>query len=238
MSLSMGAFGFCVDCGTIHVLPTTPDAKRAALQLLDLLNETGRVDFMRGNNTPDVIDSRGSVLPFMDPATFMNSQGEEAAKLKGDASVVFPTTLLTEQRGKMMGVMVCEFGNETIALCAFAGAIGGSYHVPGWVPPIGKFSEEWEETQNLVSKISNQMNAIQQQSEHVMIENENENEREPSIETEWNRLREERARISSKSLAILRSHQLVSNFKSLENNGVPECKTLEEIYMETMAERR
>jgi hypothetical protein len=113
---------------------------------------------------------------------------------------VFPTTLLTEQRGRMKCVMVCEFGNETIALCAFAGAIGGSYHVPGWVPPIGKFSEEWEETQNLVSKISNQMNAIQQQSsEHVMIENEN--EREPSIETEWNRFREDRARISSKSLA-------------------------------------
>jgi hypothetical protein len=233
----MGAFGFCVDCGTTHVLPTTPEAKGAALQLLDLLNETGRVDFMRANNTPDVIDSRGGSLRFMDPATFMNSsQGEEAAKLKGDASGVFPTTLLTEQRGKMMGVMVCEFGNETISLCAFAGAIGGSYHVPGWVPPIGKFSEEWEETKELVSTISNQMNAIQQQSEHVMIENEN--EREPSIETEWNRLREERARLSSKGLAILRSHQLVSNFKSLENNGVPECKTLEEIYMETMAERR
>jgi hypothetical protein len=44
---------------------------------------------MRGNNnTPDVIDSRESVLPFMDPVTLMNSQGEEATKPKGDASVV------------------------------------------------------------------------------------------------------------------------------------------------------
>lgn len=271
-TLSMSAFGYCVACGTTHVLPTTTKAKAAALQLLDLMNETGRIDFIRrgggnnNNNSTADNDYSSKLLQFIDPATLISSVNanvnseEDAAKPKGTTStatstsraaelelepVIFPTTLLTEQRGKMMGVMVCEFGNRTVALCAFAGAIAGSYHVPGWVPPIGKLSKEWEETQELVSEMSNQMNTIQQQQQqqsehHVMIENEKERVHvtSASIEHEWNRLREERARLSSVSLAILRSHQLVSNFKMEEENTVPECKTLEEIYMETMVERQ
>jgi hypothetical protein len=85
---------------------------------------------------------------------------------------------------------------------------------------------EWTESQAQVAVLSNQMKEIQQQSEHV----ENDTER-IKLEADWNQLREKRVAVSSSSLAIFRSHQVVNNF-------LGECKTLEQIYMESMDFRR
>jgi hypothetical protein len=218
-ALSMGASGYCVQCGTTHTLPTTPEAKAAALELVRQLEETGRIDFLG-------LDDSDSMI-FLNPATFMDEKKTAEMDTSDDAQTPIPTTLLTGKRGKMMGVLVCEYGNATIVLCAFAGAIAGKYHVPGWVPPIGNMTfPEWTESQAQVGELSNQLKEIQQQSEHV----ENDTER-IKLEADWNRLREKRVEVSSSSLAIFRSHQVVNNF-------LGECKTLEQIYMDSMNFRR
>jgi hypothetical protein len=221
-ALSMGAFGYCVQCGTTHTLPTTPEAKAAALELVHQLEITGRIDFLGLAHD----DSDDDSMTFLNPATFMNEKEiAEMDTVDDDTQTPtgIPTSLLTEKRGKMMGVLVCEYGNATIVLCAFAGAIGGRYHVPGWVPPVGNMTfPEWTESQAQVAAISNQMKEIQKQSEHV----ENDTER-IKLEADWNQLREKRVEVSSSSLAIFRSHQVVNNF-------LGERKTLEQIYMESM----
>jgi hypothetical protein len=226
-ALSMGAFGYCVQCGTTHNLPTTPEAKAAALELVHQLKKTGRIDFL--GLAHDDSDDDSSMI-FLNPSTFMNeTEIAEMGAIDDDAQTPtgIPTSLLTEKRGKMMGVLVCEYGNATIVLCAFAGAIGGRYFVPGWVPPVGNMTfPEWTESQAQVTAISRQMKEIQQQSEHV----ENDTER-IKLEADWNQLREKRVKVSSSSLAIFRSHQVVNNF-------LGECKTLEQIYMESMDFRR
>ena len=219
IALPMAASGYCLQCGTTHTLPTTSQAKAAALELVRRL-ETGRIDdFLGLGDDPD--DS----MIFLDPATFMNEK--ETAETDDDERTPIPTSLLTEKRGKMMGVLVCEYGNATIVLCAFAGAIGGNYNVHGWVPPVDNLTfPEWTESQAQVAVLGNQMKEIQQQSENV----ESDAER-IQLEADWNQLREKRVSVSRSSLAILRSHQTVNNFMG-------ECKTLEQIYMESMDFRR
>jgi hypothetical protein len=217
--LPMGASGYCVQCGTTHTLPTTPEAQAAALELVHQLEETGRIDFLGFDDSESMV--------FLNPATFMNEKESTEMHNSDDAQSPMPTTLLTEKRGKMMGVLVCEYGNATIVLCAFAGAIGGKYFVPGWVPPVGNTTfPEWTESQAQVAELSNQMKEIQQQSENV----ENDTER-IKLEADWNRLREKLVEVSSSSLGIFRSHQVVNNF-------LGDSKTLEQIYMESMNFRR
>jgi hypothetical protein len=116
----MGASGYCIQCGTTHTLPTTPEAKVAALELVHQLEETGRIDFL------GLDDDDSDSMIFLNPATFMNEK--ETAETDDDEQTPIPTSLLTEKRGKMMGVLVCEYGNATVVLCAFAGAISGKYH--------------------------------------------------------------------------------------------------------------
>jgi hypothetical protein len=218
-ALPMGASGYCVQCGITHTLPTTSEAKAAALDLVRRL-ETGRIDDFLALD-----DDSDSMTMFLNPATFMNEK--ETADTDDHEQTPIPTSLLTEKRGKMMGVLVCEYGNATIVLCAFAGAIGGKYHVRGWVPPVGNLTfPEWTESQAQVAVLSNQMKETQQLSEKV----ENETER-IKLEADWNRLREKRVSVSSSSLALFRSHQIVNNFMG-------ERKTLELIYMESMDFRR
>jgi Asp-tRNA(Asn)/Glu-tRNA(Gln) amidotransferase C subunit len=233
----MGASGYCLQCGTTHTLPTTPEAKAAALKLVHQLEETGRIDLL-GFDDDDGSDSDSMI--FLNPATFMNEK--ETAEIMDTTSddddddaqmtTPIPTTVLTEKRGKMMGVLLCDYGDATIVLCAFAGAIGGTYHVPGWVPPVGNMAlPEWTESQAQVTELSNQLKEIQQQvSEHHAVDN-NDTERIIQLEADWNRLREKRVEVSRSSLAILRSHQVVNNFRG-------ERKTLEQIYMTTMDFRR
>ena len=233
LQLPMGASGYCVQCGTTHTLPTTPEAQAAALELVHQLEETGRIDFL------GLDDSDSDSTVFLNPAinTFMNEK--ETTEMQQHNSVdtaqsPMPTTLLTEKRGKMMGVLVCEYGNATIVLCAFAGAIDGKYHVQGWVPPVGNTTfPEWTESQAQVAELSNQMKEIQQQSENVEnVEDNTDTDTERiKLEADWNRLREKLVEVSSSSLGIFRSHQVVNNF-------LGDSKTLEQIYMESMNFRR
>ena len=125
LALSFG--GYCVRCSTQHVLPTTDEAKREALDLRDRMIRSGRIDI---DELP--VETQNQLLLLSHDSTSSgsmkdedreneNENGENLTKLicaaddqqnndddDDDLDPLLATERLYERRGKMFGVLVCE----------------------------------------------------------------------------------------------------------------------------------
>ena len=114
------AFGHCQRCDIVHHLPTTDEARVAALALRKEILSTGRIDF----------DERVGAT-----ASYYNS-----TRGIPSSSVVSPLSSrsLIDRRGKMFGVLIASdpTSGEKVTLKSFAGAVDGYWLVPGWAPPL------------------------------------------------------------------------------------------------------
>lgn len=207
------------------------------MDLVQRLEATGYIDL-----TPDE--------RFVDPlALFGTDENSNDDNNDSKTLLAIPTTVLTETRGKMLGVLVCEYGNATVVLCAFAGAIAGRWNVPGWVPPVGGVAPEdiveWVEVQAKVAETTRAMENIQQQQQEQESSDGAQNDKEQTtIKDEWSRLRARRAAFSTQGLKVLRAEQRVGDFRSMGAVLLPEhdldvpTMTLEDVYLESMSHRQ
>ena len=102
LALSFG--GYCSRCNTHHVLPTTEEAKKAALDLRDRMIRSGRIDI---DELPAEI--RTKLLRGGDGGdnnNFEGQNGDSHRQVGLDPSLA--TERLYERRGKMFGVLVCQ----------------------------------------------------------------------------------------------------------------------------------
>jgi hypothetical protein len=142
-------------------LPTTDEAKEAALLLRSRIIESGRIDVDE--------ESPSSFLPsYNHSATSSRIDNANNSMLTGsnDGGLLpvqyldpsLAVERLYERRGKMFGVLVCkrknqqqqqqaddddpnDDDNDVVILKAYAGKLGGRWNLPGWAPIIGKVPE-------------------------------------------------------------------------------------------------
>eukprot|EP00978_Attheya_sp_CCMP212_P017689 scaffold47390_cov49-Attheya_sp.AAC.3 len=237
------AFGYCVDCGVSHTLPSTPEARDAALELVALLERSPSLCLDLVQTT-----SSSTRTNFVDPHHLFKQDNETTPFLTSQDLEALPTTLWTEQRGKMIGVLVCELNHTSrksrpptkIVLIAFAGAVGGRWDIPGWVPAIGITKDEpieWTAVQYQVAQLSQQMKQVEfqlQQYQHQDDPISNRDAKLAQLKDDWSRLRDHRVEASRQALAIYRDQQNVTNFKQIRNNQSNPYRTLESIYLESI----
>ena len=202
--------GHCARCGVKHSLPTTDEAKHAALDLRARMIESGRIDvdelLLEGG---DLFSRKNQNLD-MDPLLAIDR--------------------LFERRGKMFGVLVCEVpvtdsdqhsGSRSpcdggvVILKAFAGKLGGQWNLPGWTPIIGRVPESLPEFRRLSAEVTEIFDKI---------DNVNANRVAAGVAVNANfdvgedaekvrQLTKERACLANLALEEVRRHQLVTNFR-------------------------
>jgi hypothetical protein len=208
----MGASGYCVRCQCEHAIPTTPEALAAAAALIHTLETTGRVDYdgcsldsqwAAGDGT---VSDGGSVHAVLDPRLSVQR--------------------LVEERGKMLGVLVCfdpraaqaaSSGSPTnpsssvVVLKAFSGKLNGHWTVPGWAPALygtavyGGAPEDIP----LFAALQREVAEAMAQEAHLLEARGKEYQFSgAAVAAKLNR-----QALSRQGLAVLRNHQTVANFR-------------------------
>jgi hypothetical protein len=207
--------GYCARCGIKHSLPTTDEAKQAALNLRARMVESGRIDV-------DELRLRRLQLGHNDNEdrfVFPNHDDDvDDLNLDLDLDLDLDPSLaierLYERRGKMFGVLVCEVPKsdsdsnsprDVVTLKAYAGKLGGRWNLPGWAPIVGRVPESLPVFRRLSAEVTEFFGMIDDATrdggeEHVVVE-------------KVKQLTKERARLSNLALEELRRHQLVTNFR-------------------------
>lgn len=232
LCLSFG--GFCTRCNTQHVLPTTDDARQAALDLRRRILQSGRIDIDElpvDQQKRLLADTSGSEQNETTVAFVQENQTHDSTFLIPNLDPQLATERLFERRGKMFGVLVCEApsnnstiildakstpNNETftihrqgdsVILKAYAGKLGGQWNLPGWAPLVGKVPESIPEFRETSAQVTD----LFQEIERLSLENDDSG----SIAEEIKALTRERSRISTLSIHELRKHQILTNFRGI-----------------------
>ena len=226
--LSFG--GFCTRCNKQHVLPTTDDAKRAALDLRRRIVQSGRIDI---DELPVEQQARllGDASASIQNATAVatntvhENQSAECTLLES-LNPSLSTERLFERRGKMFGVLVCEAPRnssttvlengpnalstinqrgDVVILKAYAGKLGGEWNLPGWAPLVGKVPESIPEFREKSAQVTNLFEEI----EKLSLANDD------NVAEQIKELTKERSRLSTLCIDDLRKHQVLTNFRGI-----------------------
>lgn len=230
LSLSFG--GYCTRCNTHHVLPTTDEAKQAALDLRQRMIRSGRIDIDElpvEEQKRLLCDENGQNLSI---GVDENQGGDSCADVKLDP--LLSIERLYERRGKMFGILVCESPRSTsktidsesksnpnllstiydqddmVILKAYAGKLGGQWNLPGWAPLVGKVPESIPEFRRKSAEVTDLFGKI----ERLSLE-ERETEDPTTIAEQIKDLTKERSRLSTLCIDELRRHQILKNFRGI-----------------------
>ena len=235
-TLTMDAFGYCARCQQVHIIPTTSKALKAAAALVHVLETTGRLDFDASSQwNPDNSSNHNK-------KDFGN---HEVCLREYDARLSVRS--LVEERGKMLGVLVCSdpraattsldhkgsgSGASTnfVVLKAFSGKVNGYWNVPGWAPSLygtalyGGAPEDIPRFAALQKDVADAMALeaplIEQQIEGEGADGEDASKFRGSAVA----AKLQRQSLSREALAVLREYQIVANFRG-------EARTLAQVHL-------
>ena len=228
LSLSYG--GYCTRCDTHHVLPTTDDAKQAALHLRHRMIQSGRIDIdelpveeqerllSSSVNSSEEDDDDENRENFSTISIDENQSGNFCLDVKLDP--LLATEKLYERRGKMFGVLVCEAPcnnsrkkqEDVVILKAYAGKLGGQWNLPGWAPLVGKVPESIPEFRRKSAEVTKLFEKIESLEEK---NTENNEETASIISLQIKELLKERSRLSTLCIEEIKKHQVLNNFRGI-----------------------
>eukprot|EP00957_Ditylum_brightwellii_P143679 10946370-Ditylum_brightwellii.AAC.1 len=218
LALSFG--GYCTRCRTNHNLPSTDEARQAALDLRDRMVRSGRIDI-------DELPIEQQERLFMSSSPSLSTSScDESTDLKDSTTSLaeemgldpnLALSKLYERRGKMFGVLVCDVPQQStdvntkdvVILKAYAGKLGGEWNLPGWAPLVGKVPETIPEFCRLSAEVTQLFERIDNVTATKNEGNGNNDDNSNEIQA----LIQERAKLSTRAIHELRSHQLVTNFR-------------------------
>ena len=230
-ALSFG--GYCARCETHHVLPTTDEAKRAALDLRERMIQSGRIDI---DELPPA--QRTSLLSSSSSSQKGNDDDNEDKSYCSDVDLdpLLATERLYERRGKMFGVLICKLpqanstilnaatsgtdpnkipnlpqgilrNGDTIVLKGYAGKLGNQWNLPGWAPLVGKVPESIPKLNQLSGRVTELFEEIDTLSQKEVEMG--------SVSQKIKELTKERSKISTLCIQELRRHQVLNNFRGI-----------------------
>ncbi len=234
LSLSFG--GYCTSCNVHHVLPTTDEAKQAAVDLRDRIIQSGRIDIDElPTEERQRLLSSSSVSKYGENAESLSRSANDTS-LYTDLDPLLATERLYERRGKMFGVLVCEtpdissgtfdatpnpsrnqpsivsLESDVVILKAYAGKLGGQWNLPGWAPLVGKIPESIPEFRQKSAEVTELFEKIEKLSQE---KGKVESEESAIISEQIKELTKERSRLSTLCIDELRKHQVMQNFRGI-----------------------
>ena len=111
--LAMSFGGYCTRCNTHHVLPTTDEAKRQALDLRDRIVRSGRIDIdeLPAEKQEQLLSLPSGSSDEKDEGILsfpVDDKQNAESFLDLNLDPLLATERLYERRGKMFGVLICE----------------------------------------------------------------------------------------------------------------------------------
>jgi uncharacterized protein YdcH (DUF465 family) len=224
------------------VLPTTDEAKQAAIDLRDRMIRSGRIDI---DELPAEAQKRLLSRRINEDREFYSTCVDDDLNRDSCLDMNLDPRLaierLYDRRGKMFGVLICKApDNKSIAsdsmtyasntnstiqlsatvrhqgdiviLKAYAGKLGDRWNLSGWAPLVGKVPERIPLFRQMSAEVTELFEKIDKLSED---EESSDTEESAAATEQIKELKKERSRLASLSIEELRRHQVLTNFRGI-----------------------